>query len=56
MNKRIRKKKDKQQLILAIRGIVAIADEREQRKQAAIQRFVKECEKLYEKNKARQSF
>ena len=36
MNKRIRKKKDKQQLAWTIRELVAIAEEREQKKQAAI--------------------
>lgn len=55
MNKRIRKKKDKQQLAWAIRGLVAIAEEREQRKQAAIKRIVDAYGAYYEQKRAQQS-
>ena len=55
MNKRIRKKKDKQQLAWAIRGLVAIAEEREQRKQTAIKRIVDAYGAYYEQKRAQQS-
>ena len=54
MNKRIRKKKDKQQLAWAIRGLAVIAEEREQRKQAAIKRIVDTYGVYYEKKQAPQ--
>ena len=47
MNKRIRKKQDKK-ITEAINGLVFIAERREQQRQAAIRRFVKRCEALYE--------
>ena len=52
MNKRIRKKKDKQQLTQAIRGLVALSEFEEARRQAQLRRFVRDCERLYERNKA----
>lgn len=56
MNKRIRKKKDKQQLAVTIRGLVTLTEFEEARRQAQLRRFVRECEKLYEKNRTQQSF
>ena len=52
MNKRIRKKKDKK-TTEAINGLVFIAERREQQRQAAIRRFVKRCEALYEQKRER---
>lgn len=52
MNKRIRKKKDKQQLAWTIRELVAIAEEREQKKQAAIKRIVDAYGAYYEQQRA----
>lgn len=52
MNKRIRKKKDKQQLAWTIRELVAIAEEREQKKQAAIKRIVDAYGVYYEQQRA----
>ena len=53
MNKRIRKKKQKQQeqIEQAIAGLVSIAERREQQRQAAIRQFVKRCEALYEQQR-----
>lgn len=56
MNKRIQKKKDKQQLTVTIRGLVTLTEFEEARRQTQLRRFVRECEKLYEKNRAQQSF
>ena len=50
MNKRIRKKRDKK-ITEAINGLVLIAERREQQRQAAIQKFVKRCEALYEQQR-----
>ena len=50
MNRRIRKKKDKK-ITEAINGLVSIAERREQQRQAAIQKFVKRCEALYEQQR-----
>lgn len=52
MNKRIRKKKQKQQIAEAVNGLVSFAAWRERQRQAEIRRFVKQCEALYEKNRA----
>jgi hypothetical protein len=40
MNRRIRKKREKQQLAQAIRELVALAEEREEKRQKAIDRFL----------------
>ena len=50
MNRRIRKKKDKK-ITEAINGLIFIAERREQQRQAAIRRFVKRCEALYEQQR-----
>ena len=47
MNRRMRKKKDKK-ITEAINGLIIIAKRQEQQRQAAIRRFVKRCEALYE--------
>ena len=40
MNRRIRKKREKQQLARAIRELVALAEKRQQKRQEAIDRFL----------------
>ena len=50
MNRRIRKKQDKK-ITEAINGLIFIAERREQQRQAAIRRFVKRCEALYEQQR-----
>ena len=40
MNRRIRKKREKQQLARAIRELVALAEKREEKRQKAIDRFL----------------
>ena len=50
MNRRIRKQKDKK-ITEAINGLVFIAEQRGQQQQAAIRRFVKRCEVLYEQQR-----
>ena len=50
MNRRMQKKKDKK-ITEAINGLVFIAERREQQRQAAIRRFVKRCEALYEQQR-----
>lgn len=52
MNKRIRKKRDRQQLAGTIRELVALTEFEEARRQAQLRRFIRDCERLYEKNKA----
>lgn len=52
MNKRIRKKRERQQIIWAVNGLVTEARKEEQRRQAALRKFIKDCERLYEKNRA----
>ena len=47
MNRRIRKKQDKK-ITEAINGLIFIA---ERQRQAAIRRFVKRCEALYEQQR-----
>ena len=50
MNKRIRKKKDKK-ITEAINGLISIAEWQERQRQAAIRRFLKRCEALYEQQR-----
>ena len=50
MNRRIRKKQDKK-ITEAINGLIFIAERRERQRQAAIRRFVKRCEALYEQQR-----
>ncbi|MFY0971902.1 hypothetical protein Q3229_07435 [Clostridioides difficile] len=50
MNRRIRKKQDKK-ITEAINGLIFIAEQREQQRQAAIRQFVKRCEALYEQQR-----
>lgn len=50
MNRRIRKKKDKK-ITEAINELIFIAERREQQRQAAIRRFAKRCEALYEQQR-----
>ena len=52
MNKRIRKKQQKRQIAEAINGLISVAAWQEERRQAAVREFVKQCEALYEKNRA----
>lgn len=52
MNKRIKKKKEQRELARTIRGLAAIAEEREQKKQAAIKRIVDAYGKYYEQQRA----
>lgn len=40
MNRRIRKKREKQQLAQAIRELVTLAEKRQQKRQEAIDRFL----------------
>lgn len=56
MNKRIRKKKDKQQLIRAITGLVEEARRMEEQRQAAIQRCAAVYVEWYEKQRAQRSY
>lgn len=51
MNRRIRKKKEKQLISEAVGGLVVFSEWQEERRQAAIRQFVKDCEALYEKNR-----
>ena len=52
MNKRIRKKQQKRQIAEAVNGLISIAAWQEERRKAAVREFVKQCEALYEKNRA----
>ena len=51
MNRRIRKKKEKQLISEAVSGLVELAKWQEEQRKAAIRQFVKDCEALYEKNR-----